>query len=167
MRLPSDTNWPALNTAYGKADDIPTVLKRVAAAPDGDNELAWFNLWSALAHQGDCFDASYATVPILVAVYRSTSVEPNPNFLLLAVAIELARHQGRGPDMPADLAVAYFDAIRSLGECVAARMAAHWSDIDIRANLAAIAVSKGNHGLAEAVLRLDEDTVVQFNAQDD
>ena len=57
--------WSQLTHAYGAAVDIPTLLERARfdLRPGSDSQSAWFELWSALCHQGDADTASYAAAP--------------------------------------------------------------------------------------------------------
>ena len=57
--LPLDSpRWPELNHAYGKASDIPALLRQLDSfPPSGPDDEPWFSLWSALAHQGDVYPA--------------------------------------------------------------------------------------------------------------
>ncbi|WP_211371792.1 hypothetical protein [Marilutibacter maris] len=59
--------WSELQHAYGSAADIPGRLRELRDMPEakGDSE-PWFGLWSALAHQGDVFPASFAALPHVV-----------------------------------------------------------------------------------------------------
>jgi hypothetical protein len=50
--------WADLTHAYGVASDIPELLRQLHSLPDSSGESEpWFNLWSALAHQGDVYPA--------------------------------------------------------------------------------------------------------------
>jgi len=64
----SSPRWGELRDAYGSAAKIPELLRQLSALPrdDGSSE-PWFTLWSALAHQGDVYSASFAAVPHVVA----------------------------------------------------------------------------------------------------
>lgn len=55
--LPLDSaRWATLEHAYGKASDLPAMLRQLDALPEAiGNEEPWFSLWSALAHQGDVY----------------------------------------------------------------------------------------------------------------
>jgi len=59
--------WSELTHAYGCASDIPALLRQLMAVSDANaDEEPWFTLWSALAHQGDVYSASFAAVPHVV-----------------------------------------------------------------------------------------------------
>lgn len=77
------TDWALLTDAYGRADEVPSLL---IAAETGD-PLAWEELWSRLCHQGSVSTASYAAIPHLSELaLRSEPVGYN-QALALAAAI--------------------------------------------------------------------------------
>jgi hypothetical protein len=67
-RLPLDSpRWSELDHAYGKAAGIPALLRHLESfPPSSPDDEPWFSLWSALAHQGDVYPASFAAVPHVV-----------------------------------------------------------------------------------------------------
>ena len=72
----------------------------------------WFDLWSALCHQGDAYTASYAAVPFLVRLAEGASYRSQFEPLLLAASIELSRLEGNGPDLPFDVMLEYRAALK-------------------------------------------------------
>ena len=67
--LPLDSpRWSRLTHAYGSASDVPHWLTQLSSLPtsEGQNE-PWYSIWSALAHQGDVYEASYAESGVLYA----------------------------------------------------------------------------------------------------
>ncbi|WP_312404549.1 hypothetical protein [Brevundimonas sp.] len=163
-----DSRWSELTHAYGAASDIPDLLHALAKRPQqqGANNEPWFTLWSSLFHQGDVYTASYAAIPHVVQIAVS---EENPidfDFLLLPASVDVARVNGRGPEVPDFLIVAYDSAIARLPDCVAAHLGESWNQDMTIAAIAAIAVSKRHHALAEAVMNLDEDWITKINNVD-
>jgi hypothetical protein len=60
-------HWRELQHAYGSAADIPPLLRALESLPpSAGREEPWFTLWSALAHQGDVYSASFAAVPHVI-----------------------------------------------------------------------------------------------------
>jgi hypothetical protein len=94
----------ALSHASGPAKDIPSLLTRAAhdVRPGYQQDSTWFDLWSALCHQDDIYTASYAAVPHLIALAAGHLQRRNYDPLLLSASIELARLEGRGPEIPSD-----------------------------------------------------------------
>jgi hypothetical protein len=160
-----DPHWSSLADAYGAASGIPDLLRALAADPrpkPGYEAEPWFSLWSGLCHQDDVYTASYAAVPHIVAI---ASAAPGPidfSFFQLPAAIEIARHKGRGPAVPAELATAYHAAIAGLTDCVALHRHDDWDEPMLLSALTAQAVAKGNYDLAEVLSNLDEELITRI-----
>jgi hypothetical protein len=154
--------WSELSHAYGDASDVPTLLAELESLPPdvGSEAEPYSSLWSALCHQGDVYNGSYAAVPHIVRV-MGTAPERVPMTLFLMVAcIEIARSNGRGPEVPGDLQADYLAALARIPEIVGGAAArSSWDHWYCGATLAAVAAAKGFAELAEAVLELDPDTV--------
>src|SRR5579862_9372442 len=94
------TIWSELTHAYGPASDIPDLLRRLAKEPgpsEHREQEPWWSLWSALCHQGDVYQASYAAIPHIVAIANEAQGPIDWSFFGLPSAIEIARANGRGP----------------------------------------------------------------------
>lgn len=53
--------WGELEHAYGSAVDVPALLGALRDFPKSEGQREpWFSIWSALAHQGDVYSASFA-----------------------------------------------------------------------------------------------------------
>ena len=110
----SQIDWAALKHAYGSAENIPAMLARA----ETDNRAGhisgstWFDLWSALCHQGDSYTASYAAIPHLVRLAELPAYEHQYDPLLLAASIELSRMEGHGQEIPTNLLMPYRAAIK-------------------------------------------------------
>lgn len=55
-------HWHELTHAYGSAEDIPALFARLGGTED---DAVWNDLWSALCHQGDVYEASWMAMPVL------------------------------------------------------------------------------------------------------
>jgi hypothetical protein len=110
-------DWSSLSHAYGPAVDIPDLLVRAETESRGGNEpgSAWFELWSALSHQGDSYSASYAAVPFLIKIAQLPAYAHRYDPLLLVASIEVARLEGRGPELSQSLSASYCEALRQGG----------------------------------------------------
>ena len=169
MLVLDDPAWDDLTHAFGSAADIPALLRALAASPApaaADAEL-WVGLCSRLCHQSDAHDASYAAVPHIVRIAAETAGPIDSSFFQLPTAIELARHGGRGAVVPAALERDYHAAIAALADCVALHRGQDWDREALICACAALAVAKGQHGLAEAILLLDDYWIAKINAFDD
>lgn len=155
----SDSRWSSYTHAYGPAEDIPALLSRARddTGPGHKPGTAWFDLWSALCHQGDTYTASYAAVPHLVQFAPDHLKRQRYDPLFLTACIELARLEGRGPPIPPALAAAYREAIHRARELAEASILSTWNadaDAAIRASAAALS---GDIGGARAILDADFD----------
>lgn len=160
-----DSRWSELTHAYGAASDIPALLRALAKrpGPQSANDEPWFTLWSSLCHQGDVYTASYAAIPHVVEIAVSQANPIDFGFWLLPASVDVARANGRGPEAPDFLRPAYDLAISRLPDSVMAHRRESWSQDMTIAAMAAIAVSKGHHALAEAVMNLDDDRISRIN----
>lgn len=157
-----DPRWQTLSHAYGNAADIPDLLRQLARETGpkvGYDSEPWFTLWSSLCHQGDVFDASYAAVPIIVELACCSKEPIDFSFFQLPAAIEIARRNAKGPPVPTDFADDYSAAVSRLTECVALHRHEHWDEVMLLSAMSALAVAKGNHRVAEAIMNLDDDLI--------
>jgi hypothetical protein len=106
-------DWPTLEHAHGRADDLPALLAAAAAdrRPARDAQSAWFALWRALYQDGRVYTASVASVPYLLRMAPAQVALEQYDALLLAATIELARLEGRAPGIPATLQADYAAAL--------------------------------------------------------
>ena len=149
--------WASLSHAYGRADDIPDLLVQAdadfrAGYPDGP----WFDLFSALCHQGDTYDASYAALPHLVSFVQSHLEQRHLEPLHLSAAIELARLNGRGPAVPDDLAAPYLQAIQTGRLLAQLNVPTAWDVDSDRVLRGSLAVFSGDKAEAAALLDPDD-----------
>jgi hypothetical protein len=84
-------------------------------------KTAWHELWEELHHQGDVGEASYASVPHLVRIHRTSGVVDWNTYAIVAI-IELARGKDNNPEVPTWLEEDYLRAIRELAEIGAAEI---------------------------------------------
>ncbi len=158
--MTSNTDWSSLEHAYGAAGDIPGLLEAAAAdrRPGHQAGTAWFELWSALCHQGDAYSASLEAVPHLIRLTPGQLAEQRYDAVLLAASIELARMEGRAPGLPVGLREEYLAAIASGLSTAEAALPNAW-DADAEVALrGSIAVFRGDLAGARAILdaELDE-----------
>jgi hypothetical protein len=106
--------WSSLAQAYGSAENIPALLERAEIDTRGGHiqGSTWFELWSALCHQGDSYTGSYAAVPYLVRLAELPAYRLQYDPLFLAASIDLSRLEGSGPDLPDQLVMPYVAALR-------------------------------------------------------
>ena len=154
--------WSNLEDAYGEASDIPGLLRQLEGFPsDRGQDEPWFSLWSALAHQGDVYSASFAAVPHVVRVLALAPERASGSFFQFPAWVEICRRRKNVP-VPDALSAAYAEAIERLPHLVCAVAAQPWDKNFLHCVLAAMAISKGSLELAEAVLELSPDDLKDF-----
>lgn len=161
LRL-DDIRWSSLAGGYRITCDPRPLLAKLESGKN--TETAWNELWGELHHQGDVGEASYASVPHLVAIHRKNRVVDWNTYAIVAV-IELARGKGRNPEVPKWLEEDYLAAIRELAELGATEIS-HTEDPEtIRAILSVIAIAKGlrNHG--RFLLEYSEDELLDLESR--
>lgn len=161
-----DHRWGELQHAYGRAVNIPGLLRKlrsVTSPKNGYQDEPWYSLWSSLCHQGDVYTASYAAVPHVVKIAAETRTPIDFSFFQLPAAIEVARRTGRGPEIPTDCADDYYRALASLSEVVSLHRNDTWDQSMLLSAMAAQAVAKGHVDVAEAILNLDSDLIAKIN----
>ena len=154
--------WAELEHAYGRAGDIPALLRQLESLPPSSgNSEPWFTLWSALAHQGDVYSASFAAVPHVVAAFGSAPARADETYLQFPAWVDICRSKHK-IDVPPDLAPAYLEALARLPELVAAASHRTWSSGFLACALSAVAAAKGAPAVAEAALELSPEIAEKF-----
>ena len=162
LSLDDTRRWADLRHAYGSAGDVPDLLRRLVTAPaSSGRDEPWFSLWSALAHQGDVYSASFAAVPHVVRVLSIAPAKADSSFFHFPAWVEVCRQKTATP-VPEDLQQAYFDALARLPSLVAAAADREWDGGTLACILSAIAAAKGYGAVAEAVQELTPDVAVEF-----
>ncbi|HEY4053482.1 MAG TPA: hypothetical protein VGL74_07060 [Terriglobales bacterium] len=92
-----DEKWSHMLGGYRTPFDPRPWLGLLEAGKD--NAVVWKALWEDLHHQGDVGEASYATVPHLVRVYRGLG-QFDWNAFAIVATIELCRGERDNPPLP-------------------------------------------------------------------
>jgi hypothetical protein len=157
-----DPRWNELTHAYGKASDIPVLLRKLYELPDASGKQEpWFSVWSALAHQGDVYPASFAAVPHVIAALATNPMVADPTYFHFPAWVECCRVRG-AIHVPDDLVGPYRAAISRLPALVAEASKRPWDEDFLLCALAAIAAAKGRSVIAEAVLELEGPVADEF-----
>lgn len=102
-----DAAFAKASHAYGKAKDVPELLRRLLARSEATRANALFELGAAICHQGTLYSATPLAVPHLLELVASAKVKGRAGILrLLADIVTL-------DDQPAEFfagAWRYFDA---------------------------------------------------------
>ncbi len=154
--------WTNLRHAYGSAEDIPALLSELEVGFGESRESeVWDSLWSALAHQGDVYDASFAAVPHVVRILAKEPSAATFHYFQFPAWIEICRSK-QGIGLSEQLAPAYRAALDRIPGLVAQATTRTLSPDLLASSLAAIAASNGNPVVAEAALELQPDVAQRF-----
>ncbi len=146
--------WSELKHSYGQASNIPLLLEQLRDLPNSEPQSEpWFSLWSALAHQGDVYSASFAAIPHVIAALAIDPTRADASFFHLPAWVEICRMRN-AVEVPSDLEAAYFNALACLPELVAKAASRKWDSSFAACALAAVAAAKGHHAVAEALLEM-------------
>jgi hypothetical protein len=158
-----DPRWNELQHAYGVASDMPALLSQLGDLPlSHGNSEPWFSLWSALAHQGDVYSASFAAVPHVIAALAIDPLKADAVYFHFPAWVECCRARRQVP-IPDDLVLDYRRALSQLPMLVAEASKRPWDGEDfLPSTLAAIAVAKGQPVIAEAILELNPEMAEKF-----
>jgi hypothetical protein len=154
--------WDELEHAYGRASDIPDLLRQLVSLPSSaDDQEPWFSLWSALAHQNDVYSASFAAVPHVVKALTKSPSTADFTYFQFPAVVEAWRQQ-QDVAIPDDLRADYFAALAALPSLVAKAAEREWDEGLLVSALSAVAAAKGFGNVAEAVLEMTPDVADEF-----
>jgi hypothetical protein len=122
-----------------------------------------FSIWSALAHQGDVYTASFAAVPHVIEALATDPLKASEDYFHFPAWMEICRRR-KGIDVPEDLKPAYFAALAKLPDLVCTAAKQEWRPEFLVCALSALAVSKNAPEIADAILELAPDTITEFQS---
>jgi hypothetical protein len=154
-----DPRWETMTGGYKMPFDPRLLLKRLETEKDPTE--TWHELWTEIYHQGDVGDASFASIPHLVRIYRSCKTVDWNTYAMVAI-VELARSKGSNPDVPEWLKEDYFDAIQELAE-IGLKEFLRSVDPDVtRAILSILAIAKGLRRHGDLLINYSEDEMSEL-----
>lgn len=159
----NNNKWKELEGGYRIPYDASLPLKKLEQATTSEEIDAVFSeLWDELHHQGDVGLASYFAVPHIIRIAKEKKLYTYNVFGLVAT-IEIERH-GDNPKLPEEFETSYLHSIQQeLTELIKQTLTEPWDTTLTATILAALAVSKGNIKMANAILKMeDEDLVKEF-----
>ncbi|KAI4602773.1 hypothetical protein KJ359_007991 [Pestalotiopsis sp. 9143b] len=98
----SDIDWSNLEHAYGPADDVPPLVRKLQSSDEEEITSAYHVLYTNIFHQGSRYSASSAVVPFLyrLAISPKTLFREDILRLLTRLAVgEPTHHWLRGIDV--------------------------------------------------------------------
>lgn len=157
-----DVRWSNMTGGYKTPLDPRPLLERLRT--DSDTTEVWQELWEELHHQGDVGDASFAAVPFIVRSYRERGVIDWNTYSIIAI-IELARKEGKNPDVPLWIADDYFQAIRELAEIGTTEILQARTTEDAQAILSVIAIERGLRNYGRFLMNYSEDELLDIQSR--
>jgi len=157
-----DNRWNNLTGGYRMKCDPRPLLAQLES--EQNREMAWHELWEELHHQGDVGEASYASVPHLVRIHRTSGIVDWNTYAIVAI-IELARGKGNNREVPTWLEEDYLRAIRELAEIGAAEIWRTDEPDTVRAILGVIAIAKGLRTHGRFLVEYSEDEMLDFESR--
>ncbi|WP_116545486.1 hypothetical protein [Pontibacter virosus] len=155
----NDPKWKELKGGYQTPYDASIALSRLEetnSSEEVDDILA--ELWDELHHQGDVGLASYFAVPHLIRIARDKGIISS-NVLGLIAVIEIQRHK-KNPQIPKEYLESYLNSFNEIPELVDSAKSREWDLEFTAAALSALAASKGQIKIAQAVLNFDDEDVL-------
>ncbi|MGB9408831.1 MAG: hypothetical protein WCA89_14940 [Terracidiphilus sp.] len=157
-----DKRWLKLLGGYRIPLDIRPLLSRLES--EKDTTSVWEEFWNELHHQGDIGEASFAAVPYLVMICRKRGIVDWNTFAIVAI-IELARKEGKNPDIPKWLKEDYFHSIRELAEIGAKEVLGTNEPDTIRAMLSIIAIDRGLRTHGKFLVNYSEEEMLDIESR--
>ena len=157
-----DARWSHMSGGYRTLFDPRSLLRRLET--ERDTTQVWSELWEELHHQGDVGEASFAAIPFLVKNYRERGVLDRNTYAIVAI-IELARKQGKNPDVQRWIADDYFQAIGNLAQIGTREVLQANTAEDVRAIMSVIAIEKGLRMHGKFLVNYSEDELSQIESR--
>lgn len=155
----NDPKWKELKGGYGTPYDASialTKLEETKNSQEVDEILA--ELWEELHHQGDVGIASFFAVPHLVRIAKEKD-RISSSLLGLIAVIEVQRHK-KNPKIPKEYQESYLNSLKVISDLIEIAKNRDW-DLSFTATaLSALAASKGQIKVAEALLNFDDEDVL-------
>ncbi|WP_326699804.1 PBS lyase [Streptomyces sp. NBC_01754] len=82
-----EVDWASMEHAYGPADDVPALLRGLAAADPAERESALDGMYGAVHHQGDVYACTLACIPFLFELVVDPGVQDRGGVVELLTSI--------------------------------------------------------------------------------
>lgn len=74
-------DWGRLTHAYGRARDMPNILRNMIAGDENTRAKGWDVFWGAINHQGDYYDSTVAAIPFLIEAIAHSGIPERARIL--------------------------------------------------------------------------------------
>ncbi len=157
----NDNKWKELEGGYRMPYDASIPLKKLEEAESTEEINSVFvELLDELHHQGDVGLASYFSVPHIIRIAKVKKLCDYNVFALVAL-IEIERHKDN-PVLPKEFEEAYLHSIQNeIPELIKQFSIEKWDLALTSAILSALAVSKGHIELADAILKMEDESLLK------
>lgn len=160
-----DPKWKTFEGGYRTPYDASILLKQFELTSDPEIINSILNeLWEELHHQGDVGLASYMSVPHLIRIAKQKQIF-NTNLLGLVTVIEIQR-QKNNPSLFKEYEEDYFNSLKQLIELTSFGFKQDWDLKTASAVLSAIAISKNQSKLGNAILNMDSEDIIDEFLED-
>jgi hypothetical protein len=155
----NDPKWETFEGGYRIPYNASIPLTKLENAADATIIKSIINeLWEELHHQGDVGIASYMSVPHLIRIAKKRELF-DVNIIGLITVIEIQRHKNN-PQLPNEYEDEYFTSLSELKDLALSGINKEW-DLELAScTLSAIAASKGQIKLANAILLMDSEDMI-------
>ncbi|MEU0371048.1 PBS lyase [Streptomyces sp. NPDC006283] len=82
-----EVDWASLEHAYGPADDVPELLRKLASTDPVERETALDGMYGTVHHQGDVYDSTLACIPFLMELAADPAVQDRGGIVELLTSI--------------------------------------------------------------------------------
>ncbi|WP_017594505.1 hypothetical protein [Nocardiopsis potens] len=82
-----EVDWASMGHAYGSAEDVPDMLRRLVSDDAGARRAAESDFYGAVHHQGDVYHSTAAAAPFLVHAVRDPGTPDRASILKLLASI--------------------------------------------------------------------------------
>ena len=156
----NDNKWKKLKGGYRIPYDASIALNKLEVAVNKHEiDSVFSELWDELHHQGDVGSASYYSVPHLIRIAKEKKLH-DFNAIGLVTTIEIERHSDN-PNLPVELEEEYLQAIHNdLPELIKQMLNDTWDTTSTTVVLAALAVAKGQIKIADAILKMEDENIL-------
>ena len=157
----NDSKWKEFEGGYRTPYDASIPLEKLEEATStGEVDSIFSELWNELHHQGDVGLASYFSVPHVIRIAKKKKLY-NWNVFGLVATIEIERHSNNSK-LPEEFEQAYLDSIqKELPELIKQMMTDKWDAGLTSGVLSALAISKGHIKLADAILKMEDESLLK------
>ena len=154
-----DERWVRLKGGYRMPIDARILIENLESGVD--DAAAWDALWEELHHQGDVGEASYATVPHLVRIYRESGTIDWRTYAIVST-IELARTESGNPEIPGWMNVDYFQALYDLAELGTEQILKASDETTSTSILGLIAIAKNLRVFGKLLSHYSEEEILEM-----